>query len=297
MNFADKLHQKIQETSPICVGLDPRFDQIPEHIKKDAPTPGAAFFEFNKGIIDAVHDVVPIIKPQIAFYEMFGLDGLAALSRTMQYAKEKGLLVLLDAKRNDIGSTAEAYANAYLDTAGDFEADAITITPYLGYDGIKPFVELCAKNNKGIFILVRTSNPSAGDLQDRKVDETGQTIYELMGQLVDSWGQDLIGDSGYSSIGAVVGATYPQQAEKLRELMPKSYFLVPGYGAQGGGAEDVKPCFNSDANGAIINSSRGIIFAYKNNEEYSPEQYAEASRAAVLAMQSDLAQAMLKNAL
>jgi orotidine-5'-phosphate decarboxylase len=288
MNFADTLIEKIKETSPICVGLDPRYDQIPDHIKADAPTPGAAFYEFNKGIIDAVHDLVPIVKPQIAFYEMLGLDGLAALSRTMDYAKEKGLLVLLDAKRNDIGSTAAAYANAYLDEEGDFAADALTVTPYLGSDGIKPFIDMCLKNGKGIFTLVKTSNPSSGDIQDRKVDETGQSIYELMGQLVDSWGADLIGDSGYSSVGAVVGATYPDEAKKLRKLMPTSIFLVPGYGAQGGGAADVKDCFNSDGLGAIVNSSRGIIFAYEKNNNYSPEQYGEAARAAVVAMKEDL---------
>lgn len=288
MNFADILIDKIKETSPICVGLDPRFDQIPEHIREDAPTPGAAFFEFNKGIIDAVHDLVPIVKPQIAFYEMLGLDGLAALVRTIDYAKEKGLLVLLDAKRNDIGSTAEAYAYAYLDEEGDFSADALTVTPYLGADGIKPFTDMCLKNGKGIFTLVKTSNPSSGDIQDRKVDETGQSIYELMGQLVDSWGADLIGDSGYSSVGAVVGATYPDEAKKLRKLMPTAIFLVPGYGAQGGGAADVKDCFNEDGLGAIINSSRGIIFAYEKDKNYSPEKYGEAARAAVQLMKADL---------
>lgn len=288
MNFADTLIDKIKETSPICVGLDPRYDQIPEHIREDAPTPGAALFEFNKGIIDEVYDLVPVVKPQIAFYEMLGLDGLAALSRTIDYAKEKGLLVLLDAKRNDIGSTAEAYANAYLDEGGDFAADALTVTPYLGYDGIKPFVEMCRKNGKGLFVLVKTSNKTSGDLQDRKVDETGQAVYELTGQLVDSWGSDLIGDSGYSSIGAVVGATYPDEAKKLRTLMPQSIFLVPGYGAQGGGAEDVRPCFNEDGLGAIINSSRGIIFAYEKNKDYSHQEYAKASRAAVQAMKADL---------
>jgi orotidine-5'-phosphate decarboxylase len=292
MNFADTLIDKIKDTSPICVGLDPRYDQIPDHIKADAPTPGAAFYEFNKGIIDAVHDLVPVVKPQIAFYEMLGLDGLAALSRTIDYAKEKGLIVLLDAKRNDIGSTAQAYANAYLDEEGDFNADALTVTPYLGSDGIKPFTDMCLKNGKGLFVLVKTSNPSSGDIQDRKVDETGQTIYELMGQLVESWGSDLIGDSGYSSIGAVVGATYPDEAKKLRKLMPTNIFLVPGYGAQGGGAADVLPCFNEDGLGAIVNSSRGIIFAYEKDKNYSPEQYGEAARAAVQAMKEDLEKAL-----
>ncbi len=288
MNFADHLIERIQATSPICVGLDPRYDQIPEHIRADAPTPGAAFLTFNKGIIDAVCDLVPIVKPQIAFYEMLGLDGLVALTRTIEYAKEKGLLVLMDAKRNDIGSTAQAYANTFLDKEGDFCSDALTVTPYLGYDGIKPFAEMCLEHDKGMFVLVKTSNTSSGDIQDRKVDESGQTVYELMGQLVDSWGTDCIGESGYSSVGAVVGATYPQEAKKLRELMPNSIFLVPGYGAQGGGAEDVKPCFNKDGLGAIVNSSRGIIFAYEKSEEHDEESYGEAARDAVLAMKADL---------
>lgn len=288
MNFADQLIDKITATSPICVGLDPRYDQIPQQIREDAPTPGAAFFEFNKGIIDAIEDLVPIIKPQIAFYEMFGLDGLAALTRTIEYAKEKGLMVLMDAKRNDIGSTAEAYANTFLDTVGDFCSDALTVNAYLGFDGIKPFTEACEKNGKGLFVLVKTSNPSSGDIQDRKVDETGQSVSELMAQLVDSWGQDCIGQSGYSSIGAVVGATYPEQAASLRKLMPHAIFLVPGYGAQGGGAADVKPCFNDDGLGAIVNSSRGIIFAYEKMEEFGPENYDDAARKAVEDMKADL---------
>jgi len=288
MNFADQLINKIKDTSPICVGLDPRYDQIPEQIKNDAPTPGTAFYEFNKGIIDAVHDLVPIVKPQIAFYEMFGLDGLAALARTIEYAKEKGLLVLLDAKRNDIGSTAQAYANAYLDEVGDFSCDALTVNAYLGYDGIKPFVENCKKHNKGIFILVKTSNPSSGDLQDRTVDGEGIPIYEFMAQFVESWGHDYIGESGYSSIGAVVGATYPREAEKMRKIMPNAIFLVPGYGAQGGGAEDVKPCFNEDGLGALINSSRGITFAYEKSDKFGPEKYQDAAREAVENMKKDI---------
>ncbi|MDF2378900.1 MAG: orotidine-5'-phosphate decarboxylase [Candidatus Gracilibacteria bacterium] len=288
MHFADELIKKIKTTSPICVGLDPRYEQIPMHIQQDAPTPGAAFFEFNKGIIDAVHDIVPIVKPQVAFYEMLGLDGLAALSRTIQYAQDKGLMVLLDAKRNDIGSTAEAYANAYLDTEGDFVSDALTVTPYLGLDGIKPFVDKCDKNGKGLFILCKTSNPSSGDIQDQKVIEKDLNLYELMGQLIDTWGADLIGKEGYTSIGAVVGATYPDQAKQLRKLMPNSIFLVPGYGAQGGGAADVKPCFNKDGFGAIVNSSRGIIFAYEKSSAHTSEQYGDAAREAVVKMKEDL---------
>lgn len=292
MNFADRLIKKIKATAPICVGLDPRFEQIPEHIREEAPTPGAAFFEFNKGIIDEIYDLVPAVKPQFAFYEMFGLDGLAALVRTIEYAKEKGLIVIADAKRNDIGSTAEAYAHAYLDKLGDFSSDALTVTPYLGYDGIKPFLENCKKHDKGIFVLVKTSNKTSGDLQDRKVDKENIPIYELMGHFVESWGSDLIGEEGYSSVGAVVGATFPQEAAKLREVMPQNIFLVPGYGAQGASAKEVKPCFNEDGTGAIVNNSRGIIYAYEKMPDLGFERYAEAARVAVLEMKKDLEAAL-----
>jgi len=289
MNFADRLIQKIKATSPICVGLDPRFEQIPQHIRDDAPTPGAAIFDFNKGIIDAVHDLVPAVKPQLAFYEMFGLDGLAALSRTIQYAKEKGLIVIADGKRNDIGTSAEAYAHAYLDEVGDFAVDALTVSPYLGYDGVKPFLENCKKHDKGIFILVKTSNKSSGDLQDREVEAEKLKVFELMGHYVESWGQDLIGKEGYSSVGAVVGATFPEEAKKLREIMPNTIFLVPGYGAQGAGAMDVKHCFKADGTGALVNNSRGILYAYEHMKQFAPEQYDQAARAAVLEMKKDLA--------
>ncbi len=305
-NFADKLIEAIKKKgNPICVGLDPRLNQIPEFIVKralqeaDTPTRAAAeaILAFNKGIIDAVCDVVPIVKPQIAFYEIFGSDGVWAYEETLKYAKNKGLLTIADAKRNDIGSTAAAYAQAFLGEipmfSGEdevvmpiFDADSITINPYLGWDGIKPFVEECSKYGKGIFTLVKTSNPSSGDIQDLVVEQ-GNTVFEIVGQLLDSWGSDVIGESGYSFVGAVVGATYPEQAAKLRALMPNSIFLVPGYGAQGGGAEDVKPCFNEDGLGAVVNSSRGIIFAY---EKMGMEgaAYAEAAHTAVLEMKKDL---------
>jgi orotidine-5'-phosphate decarboxylase len=288
MNFADKLVQRIKETSPICVGLDPRYDQIPARIRDGAPTPGAAFYEFNKGIIDAVFDLVPAVKIQVAFYEMLGLDGMAAFSRTIEYAKSKGLLVIADGKRNDIGSTAEAYAHAYLDNVGDFSVDALTVTPYLGYDGIKPFLESCKKNDKGIFVLVKTSNVSSGDIQDRKVDKENIPVFELMGHFVDSWGQDLVGEEGYSSVGAVVGATFPLEAQKLREVMPETLFLVPGYGAQGATAKDVKHCFKADGTGALVNNSRGIIFAYETSKDFDERTFAEAARQATLIMKKDL---------
>jgi len=303
-NFADRLNEAIKaKGSAICVGLDPRLDQIPSQITEAAAkehkdplvAAAAAIIEFNKGIIDAVHDLVPCVKPQVAFYEVFGAAGMQAFKETIDYAQEKGLLVIADVKRNDIGSTAKAYADAYLgmvDVYGEsravFDADAITVTPYLGYDGIKPFIENCKEFGKGIFILVKTSNPSSGDLQDLKIEE-GNSIFEIIGNFVESWGADDIGKSGYNFVGAVVGATYPEQAEQLRKIMPNSIFLVPGYGAQGGGAQDVKPCFNEDGLGAIVNSSRGITFAYEKSDEYDEKTYAQAARAAVEAMKKDLA--------
>lgn len=312
-NFADKLIEAVQNKgNPICVGLDPRLDKIPESIKRRAlaarnkegeglsPTGAAAWalLEFNKGIIDAVCDLVPVVKPQIAFYEIFGSEGVRAYEETLKYAKGKGLLTIADAKRNDIGSTAEAYAQSFLGEVvifeGSenevvmpiFEADSITINPYLGWDGVKPFVEECRKYGKGVFVLVKTSNKSSGDLQDLQMGD-GRALYEIAGHLVDSWGADEMGESGYSFVGAVVGATFPAQAKKLREIMTNTIFLVPGYGAQGGSAVDVKPCFNKDGLGAIVNNSRGIIFAYEKMGML-PDAYAEAARTAVMEMKKDL---------
>lgn len=308
-NFADRLIAAVKEKgNPICVGLDPRLELIPKHLKKKALEAGGtpmkaaadAILEFNKGILDAVADIVPVVKPQIAFYELFGHDGVWAYQETLKYAKSKGLITIADAKRNDIGSTAAAYAQAFLGEVEMFEdmgqevvvpifdADSITVNAYLGWDGIKPFVEEGAKYGKGIFALVKTSNPSGADLQDLELKEGGQ-VYEVMGALMDSWGDDYIGESGYSLVGAVVGATYPAQAAALRKIMPKAIFLVPGYGAQGGGAEDVKLCFNSDGLGAVVNSSRGITFAYTKKDGFSEESYAEAAREAVEDMKKDLA--------
>ena len=316
LHFGDRLIAAIKaKGNPVCVGLDPRLDQIPQHLKEEAIKKfndgfeGAAnaFLEFNKGIIDAVADLVPCVKPQIAFYEQFGSYGMWAFEKTCKYAEDKGLIVIADVKRNDIGSTAQAYANSYLGEVEIFDESiqgmdvySITVTPYLGYDGIKPFVTACREFGKGIFVLLKTSNPSSGDLQDLLLDEKvaeefgndGRIKnYELMAHLIDSWGADEIGESGYSSVGAVVGATYPKQAAALRAMLPNTIFLVPGYGAQGGGAQDVKPCFNSDGLGAIVNSSRGIIFAYEEeeySENYPPHAYDQAARAATLTMIQDL---------
>lgn len=300
MSF-DLLVKKIKEKgNPSVAGLDPKIEYVPEYIRKKAYTQygqnlkGAseAIWEFNKGLIDALYDVVPAVKPQSAFYEMYGLHGEEIMHRTIEYAKEKGLYIILDVKRNDIGSTAEAYSKAYLgrtevdgvecDACG---VDCVTVNPYLGTDGIMPFVNDCKKYNKAIFSLVKTSNSSSGELQDLISDD--KHIYEKVAECVNKWNEDTVGDSGYGAVGAVVGATYPAQAEVLRKLMPKSYFLVPGYGAQGGGAQGVKPCFNDDGMGAIVNSSRGIMCAYKQGD-WKEEQFAEAARAEAVRMREDL---------
>ncbi|GAB6138496.1 orotidine-5'-phosphate decarboxylase [Halanaerobaculum tunisiense] len=295
MNFADQLIDEVlAKQSHVCVGLDPRLNRIPAEIKEKAvkqygKTPEAvaeAFLDFNQGIIDAVKDHVPVVKPQMAFYEQYGYQGVKAFEETVAYAKEQGLLVITDAKRNDIGSTAKAYATGYLEGP----TDSLTVTPYLGADGIKPFLDYCHQD-KGIFILVKTSNPSAAELQDLKVEE-GELVYEKLAQLVVEWSKGTIGNQGYSAVGAVVGATYPQEAKNLRQLMKQNYFLVPGYGAQGGGAKDVLPCFNEDGLGAIVNSSRGINFAYQN-DDYSAD-YQQAAKEAVIKMKEDINSALEK---
>ena len=311
MHFGDRLTAAIKKkNSVVCVGLDPRLDHIPAFIIDKAvaehdrtfKAAAAAFLEFNKGIIDAVADLVPVVKPQIAFYEQYGAEGIRAFEETCKYAQEKGLLVIADAKRNDIGSTADAYAKAFIgkvDLFGEempgLDADALTVNAYLGLDGIKPFLQACEESGAGIFVLVKTSNPSSGDIQDRVTADEQMSIAELMANFVDSWGFDLVGESGYSSVGAVVGATYPKELQKLRKLMPSTPLLVPGYGAQGGGAADVAAAFDKDGTGAVVNSSRGIIFAYEktNSEAVGPslkkgENYAEAARDAVIAMNEDL---------
>lgn len=297
----DLLVEKIKaKGNPSVAGLDPKIDYVPEYIRKKAYNEygqnlkGAAeaIWEFNKGLIDALYDVVPAVKPQSAFYEMYGLYGEEVMHRTISYAKEKGLYVILDVKRNDIGSTAEAYSKAYLGKTmvDGVECDAcpvdcVTVNPYLGTDGVQPFVDDCIAYDKAIFALVKTSNPSSGELQDLMVDD--KHIYEKVAECVNKWNADAIGKSGYGAVGAVVGATYPEQASVLRSLMPKSYFLVPGYGAQGGGAQGVKPCFNADGLGAIVNSSRGIMCAYKKGD-WKEEQFAEAARAEAIRMKEDL---------
>ena len=299
----NQLVQKIQKTkAPICVGLDPMLGYIPSHIVQKSfkefgeTLEGAAdaVWQFNKEIVDKTYDLIPAVKPQIAMYEQFGIPGLVAFKKTVDYCKEKGLVVIGDIKRGDIGSTSAAYATGHIgkvqvgsNTYAPFDEDFVTVNPYLGSDGVKPFVEVCKKEQKGLFILVKTSNPSSGEFQDQLID--GKPLYELVGEKVAQWGADCMGDE-YSYIGAVVGATYPEMGKVLRKVMPKSYILVPGYGAQGGQGKDLVHFFNEDGLGAIVNSSRGIIAAYKQEAyaKFGAENFGDASRAAVEAMVADI---------
>ena len=298
-----QLIEKIKKTkAPICVGLDPMLNYIPEHILKKSYSEfgetleGAAdaIWQFNKEIVDHTYDLIPSVKPQIAMYEQFGIEGLKSYQKTVDYCQQKGLLVIGDAKRGDIGSTSAAYATGHLGkvqvgskTYSGFHTDFLTVNPYLGTDGVKPFVDVCNSDDKGLFVLVKTSNPSSGEFQDRLID--GRPLYELVAEKVVEWG-DTCMDGDYSNVGAVVGATYPEMSKILRKLMPRTYFLVPGYGAQGGTAADLAHCFNEDGLGAVVNSSRGIIAAYRQEKykQFGPEHFAEASRQAVIDMVADI---------
>ena len=282
----DELQQAIiAKQNPTCVGLDTALEYLPEGMAagKSLEEAAEAIFEFNKNIIDATCDIVPSVKVQIAYYEQYGYYGLRAFYNTLRYAKEKGLIVIADAKRNDIGATASRYAQAFLDEKDACESDILTVNGYLGSDGILPFTEKCKANGKGIFVLVKTSNPSSGELQNLKLAD-GRTVYECMGDMVEAWGEGTCGKYGYSCAGAVVGATYPEEAKVLRARLKHTFFLVPGYGAQGANAEMLKNCFKADGTGAIVNNSRGILCAYKKRGG----TYAEAARAACLDMKADL---------
>ncbi len=302
----NKLVERIEQmNAPIVVGLDPMLDFVPQHILKKAYSEkgetiegiAEAIWQYNKGIVDATYDIIPAVKPQIAMYEQFGIEGLKVFKQTVEYCKEKGLVVIGDIKRGDIGSTSAAYATGHLGkvtvggkTYRGFDEDFATLNPYMGSDSIIPFIDVCKEEDKGLFILVKTSNPSSGEFQDQLVD--GKPLYELVGKKVAEWGELHMGNT-YSYVGAVVGATYPEMGKILRALMPKTYILVPGYGAQGGKAEDLVHYFNKDGLGAIVNSSRGIIAAYKQKgyEKFGPEAYGDASRQAVIDMREDIKQA------
>ena len=303
----NKLVENIKKTNaPIVVGLDPMLNYIPDQVKAKAfaefgeTLEGAAeaIWQFNKEIVDRTYDLIPAVKPQIAMYEQFGIPGLAAFKKTVDYCKEKGLVVIGDIKRGDIGSTSAAYAVGHIGKVqvgsrsyAPFDEDFVTVNPYLGSDGVNPFIDVCKEEKKGLFILVKTSNPSSGEFQDQLID--GRPLYELVGEKVAQWGEGCMGDE-YSYIGAVVGATYPEMGKVLRKIMPKSYILVPGYGAQGGQGKDLVHSFNEDGLGAIVNSSRGIIAAYKQEKyaRFGAENFGDASRAAVEDMIADISQAL-----
>ena len=299
----NKLTAKIQKTqAPIVVGLDPMLNYIPKHIQEKAfkeygeTLEGAAeaIWQFNKEIVDKTYDLIPAVKPQIAMYEQFGIPGIAAFKKTVDYCKEKDLIVIGDIKRGDIGSTSAAYAVGHIgkvqvgsSSYAAFDEDFATINPYMGSDSVKPFMEVCKEEKKGLFVLVKTSNPSSGEFQDQLVN--GRPLYELVGAKVAQWGEECMGDT-YSYVGAVVGATYPEMGKILRRIMPKAYILVPGYGAQGGQGKDLVHFFNEDGLGAIVNSSRGIIAAYKQEKyaKFGEENFADASRAAAEDMIADI---------
>lgn len=303
MIMIDTLIQEItKKNASVVIGLDPMLGYVPEHIQKAAfeeygeTLEGAAeaIWQFNKGIVDATCDLVPAVKPQIAMYEQFGIPGLTAFKKTVDYCKKKGLVVIGDVKRGDIGSTSAAYAVGHLgkvsvgsQTYAGFDEDFVTVNPYLGSDGVEPFIEVCNKEKRGIFVLVKTSNPSSGEFQDQLID--GKPLYELVADKVAMWGEQCMGTT-YSNVGCVVGATYPEMGKVLRKLMPKTYILVPGYGAQGGTADGLKPYFNADGLGAIVNSSRGIIAAYKQEayQSFGEKNYADASRQAAIDMIEDI---------
>ena len=300
MSFEPLISKIRAKNNPTVMGLDPVLDYIPKHIADKAvaeygdtfKAAGEAIFEFNKGLIDAAADLVPAVKPQSAFYEMYGIEGLIALEKTIAYAKEAGLYVILDVKRNDIGNTAEAYAKAFIGETQLFGSkakatpvDCVTVNLYLGIDGIKPFIDTAAEYDKSMFILVKTSNKSSGDFQDLEIG--GTTLYRTVGAKVEEWGAPYISESGYSPCGAVVGATYPKQLTELRAAMPHTFFLIPGYGAQGGAANDIVGAFDKNKNGAIVNSSRALMCAYKKAGD-DGTNFKACTRDAVIAMRDDI---------
>lgn len=280
MNYADRLQERINSTSPVCVGLDPVIDKLPEGVSKDVK--GVSVF--CHGIIDAVASTAACIKPQMAYFELLGWEGMKVFFEVCAYAQGKGLLVIADGKRNDIGSTCDAYADAYL--GANSPIDALTVSPYLGSDGIKPFMKRCQENGKGIYVLVKTSNESSGELQDLPTGD--EAVHEHLAQLVESWSTELLGEKNLSSLGAVVGATYPEEMKYLRTLMPHVPFLIPGYGAQGGTAEDAAHGFLQDGTGAIVNAARSIIYASNGKD------WADAASKAASSMSAELAGVLAK---
>ena len=301
-NIIDQLIEKIKMMkNPTVIGLDSRYEMLPKCVKEKYPKTlegvGQSIIEYNKALIDAIYDIIPAIKPQIAFYEMYGIPGMQAFKETCEYAKQKGMFVIADIKRGDIGSTAQGYSNAYLGKTkieekeqSLYDIDFVTVNPYMGTDCVKPFIDDCKKYNKGLFILVKTSNPSSGELQDVKL-ENGEEVYTRVAKYVEKWGEKLRGEYNYSSISAVVGATYPEQLKQLRQIAPHTYFLIPGYGAQGGKAEDIALGFDENGLGGIVNASRSLMCAYKSDmwkNKFEEKDYAKATRAEALRMKEEL---------
>ena len=298
----DKLIEKINETgNPTVIGVDTRYELVPECVKnkysKDITGMCEAMLEYSKALIDATYDIIPAVKLQSAYFEMYGVEGIKLYKEMIEYCKSKNMIVMADVKRGDIGSTSAGYSKAYLgkniineQEEGIFDVDFATVNPYMGSDCVMPFVDDCKKFNKGIFVLVKTSNKSSGELQDLKTED-GEEIYKKVAKLVNQWGEELIGENGYSSVSAVVGATYPKQLKELRELMPHSYFLIPGYGAQGGKAEDIALGFDSNGLGGIVNATRSLMCAYKSDrwkDKFKEEEYAKATRAEAIRMRDEL---------
>lgn len=305
-NAIDRLIEKIKETeNPTVMGLDPTYDKIPNCIKEkysqDLKGICSAIYEFNTNLIDAVCDIIPAIKPNVAFYEMYGLNGMKVFEDTCNYAKNKGMIIIADAKRGDIGTTAKAYSDAFLgrtkvgnEEVPIYDIDFITVNPYMGIDSVKPFIEDCIKYGKGIFVLIKTSNPSSGDVQDLMLN-SNEEVYNKVAKLVEEWGKELRGEYGYSSVSAVVGATYPKQLEELRKNAPHTYFLIPGYGAQGGKPEDIALGFDKQGLGGIVNASRSLMCAYKSDrwkDEFEERDYAKATRAEAFRMKEELNSAL-----
>ena len=301
-NIIDQLIEKIKMMkNPTVIGLDSRYEMLPKCVKEKYPKTlegvGQSIIEYNKALIDAIYDIIPAIKPQIAFYEMYGIPGMQAFKVTCEYAKQKGMFVIADIKRGDIGSTAQGYSNAYLgktkieeNEQSLYDIDFVTVNPYMGTDCVKPFIDDCKKYNKGLFILVKTSNPSSGELQDEKL-ENGEEVYTRVAKYVEKWGEELRGEYKYSSISAVVGATYPEQLKQLRQIAPHTYFLIPGYGAQGGKAEDIALGFDENGLGGIVNASRSLMCAYKSDmwkDKFEEKDYAKATRVEAIRMKEEL---------
>ena len=305
----DRLIEKIREmNNPTVIGVDTRYELVPECVKnkysKDITGMCEVMLEYSKTLIDATYDIIPAVKLQSAYFEMYGVEGIKLYKEMIDYCKSKDMIVMADVKRGDIGSTSAGYSKAYLgkniineQEEGIFDVDFATVNPYMGSDCVMPFVDDCKKFNKGIFVLVKTSNKSSGELQDLKTED-GEEIYKKVAKLVNQWGEELIGENGYSSVSAVVGATYPKQLKELRELMPHSYFLIPGYGAQGGKAEDIALGFDSNGLGGIVNATRSLMCAYKSDrwkDKFKEEEYAKATRAEAIRMRDELIKAIDNN--